>query len=117
MIYYQDLNATIRELNNTDFNSTRGSLSEDWVSQATTDAKKGNTGSRAGGGERGLEVVQAMSGTRMSVSMGFRGKINQIFLFYQQNGRDLTVLVRDEEDIGGWGGGKALELGVVRGEV
>lgn len=111
MVYYQNPDGMIRELNNTDFNSTRGSLSEGWVSNATTDAKKGNTGSEADGDERGLDVVHAMSGTKMSVSMGFRGKINQIFLFYQQNGSDITVLVRDEGDIGGWDGGKPLELG------
>lgn len=112
MLYYQDLNATIHELNNTDFNSARGSLSEGWVSYASTDAKKGNTSSKAVADARGLDVAQAMPGTKMSVVMGFRGKTNQIFLFYQQNGSDITVLVRDERNIGGWDGGKALELGV-----
>lgn len=111
MLYYQDLNATIHELNNTDFNGTHGSLSEGWVSYASTDVKKGNTSFKAGGDARGLDVVQAMSGTKMSVSMGFRGKTNQLFLFYQQNGSDITVLVRDEGNISGWDGGKALELG------
>ena len=111
MVYYQNPDGMIRELNNTDFNSTRGSLSEGWVSNATTNAKKGNPGSEADGDERGRDVVPAMSGTKMSVSMGFRGKINQIFLFYQRDGSNITVSVRDEGDIGGWDGGKTLELG------
>ena len=82
------------------------------MSYASTDAKKGNTSSKAVADARGLDVAQAMPGTKMSVVMGFRGKTNQIFLFYQQNGSDITVLVRDERNIGGWDGGKALELGV-----
>ena len=111
MVYYQNADGMIRELNNTDFNSTRGSVSEGWVSNAATNAKKGNTGSEADGDERGLDVTHAVPGTKMSASMGFRGKINQIFLFYQRSGSDVTVLVRDEGHIGGWDGGTTLELG------
>ena len=60
----------------------------------------------------GVPVVQAMRGTRMSASVGFRGKTNQIFLFYQLNGTDVRLVTRDENSVGGWGPGIALDVGI-----
>lgn len=103
----------MRELNNTDFLTNNGMI-EGWVTNSSSDGKTGiNVGeSSITTTPTGLPVVQAMRGTRMSASVGFRGKTNQIFLFYQLNGTDVRLVTRDEQNVSGWGQSVALDVGI-----
>lgn len=56
--------------------------------------------------------VTPMRGSRLSVSTGFRGKTNQIWVFFQTNGSDISVVSRNEHDIAGWGVSEVLNIGV-----
>lgn len=53
-------------------------------------------------GPTGMAVTAAMPNTKLSMAAGFRGSIQQVWLFYQTNGTDVTVQVRDADAAGQW---------------
>ena len=86
LLYYQSANNMIQELNNT-----------------------GLSGSESLGITPG-SVVQAMPQTRMAMAAGFVGPLQQIHLFYQVNGTDVSVSTRFAPDVA-WSSSFALPVG------
>jgi hypothetical protein len=103
MIYYLDASGTVRELNNTNQYPNEVWM-EDVSSAGITNG--GNNGVVAEPsnkvGPTGMAVTAAMPNTKLSMATGFRGSIQQVWLFYQANGTDVTVQVRDSDAAGQW---------------
>jgi hypothetical protein len=98
LLYYQDANGDLRELNNT------GTTSEVWIANVTFTTDYGNRGTAINStynlGPTGMVVTPAMTGTRLSMAAGFRGVIQQIYMFYQLDGSDVQVRIRDADSAG-----------------
>lgn len=116
IVYYQNLDQYIMELNNTDFPAgSNGKHTEAWVTNPSTKGS-GDTEVNVGGSAlttSGIRTkVQAMLGSKLSMAQGFRGLTRQLHLFYQTSGSDITWTMRDEYDIGNWKDPTALNVGV-----
>ena len=103
MIYYLDSSGAIRELNNS-LQYPNEVWMEDVTSTGTTNS--GNSGVEADSsqavGPVGMVVGKGMSNTKLAMAAGFRGKLQEIWLFYQQNGTDVSVQMRDADSAGQW---------------
>ena len=116
IVYYQNLEQYITELNNTDFPAGfKGKYTEAWVTDASTKVS-GDNAMNVGGSTLttpgNSTMVQAMLGSKLSMAQGFRGLTRQLQLFYQTNGSDITWTMRDEYDIGNWKKPTALDVGM-----
>jgi hypothetical protein len=110
MVYYLDSNGTIRELNNS------GQYPDEvWIENASSAKDGGNTGQVADPNDAvqptGLAVTQGIPNGKIHMSTGFRGKIQQIWLFYQANSKDITVQVRNSDEAGYWGEPTTIPVG------
>ena len=116
MVYYQNLDQYIMELNNTDFPAgSNGKHTEAWVANASTKVSSDNevnVGRSALTTPGSSTMVQAMLSSKLSMAQGFRGLTRQLHLFYQTSGSDITWTMRDEYDIGNWKAPTALNVGI-----
>lgn len=100
LIYYQDASGTIRELN-----STGQYPNEAWVTNVSSSAATGNTGvvvNPGSSGPSGMAVAKAMPNSKMSVISGFQNNTQQVLLFYQAKGTDITMQFRNTNLAGQW---------------
>jgi hypothetical protein len=101
MVYYVDEDSTIRELNNT-FQYPN----EVWMRDISSTPDRGNTGLMANPnatvGPEGSTVAVTIPNGKMTISAGFRGRIQQMWLFYQTNATDISVQTRDADSAGEW---------------
>ena len=78
MVYYQNSEHYITELNNTDFPAgSKGEYAEAWVTNASTTKVSGDSERNIGGSaltaSGNSTMVQAMLGSKLSMAQGFRG--------------------------------------------
>ncbi|MCJ1252109.1 hypothetical protein MMC30_009347 [Trapelia coarctata] len=102
-LYYPDPTAQMRELINTGNQDGDGAPEnwQDYIANLTTQSPLS-----------GEPVGQAMRGSKMSMSAGFRGKTQQLWMFYQAEGSDVSVRIRDVPKPGQWSERVALPVGV-----
>ncbi|KAM5479489.1 hypothetical protein MaudMau93_007867 [Microsporum audouinii] len=109
ILFYLDDDGTVRELNNTDTYPH-----ETWIEDASSTSSGGNRETRydtnASVGPEGSRVIKAIPGGRVSMAAGFRGKIQQLWLFYQSNGTDISTKSRDADAAGKWSAPVALKI-------
>ncbi|KAK2875960.1 hypothetical protein FQN49_001481 [Arthroderma sp. PD_2] len=109
LLYYFDNDGTIHELNN-----TYKYPNEAWIEDVSSTLSEGNKGTKsdtnATVGPEGSRVVNSVPGGRVSMAAGFRGKIQQIWLFYQSNGTDISMKSRDADAAGKWSTPIALQV-------
>jgi hypothetical protein len=111
LIHYLDPNGSVRELNNS------GQYpDETWMENVSSTTEAGNTGDSADPsasvGPQGSIVFDSSTSTNANVAeglhrgvsmvAGFRGKVQQLWLFYQTNGTDVSVQTRDADAAGVW---------------
>ncbi|KAL9119431.1 MAG: hypothetical protein Q9187_004020 [Circinaria calcarea] len=108
-LYYQDPTSNLHELVNVGNQAGDGSA-EYWVANVTSNGLIVQNITTQDS-STGVVVTPAMLGSKISMSAGFRGKTQQLFLFYQTNGSDITVKVRDVPRPGLWGNPVALPVG------
>ncbi|KAF3484071.1 uncharacterized protein GIQ15_03395 [Arthroderma uncinatum] len=110
LLYYFDDKAIIRELNN-----TYKYPDEAWIEDVSSTLSDGNRGMKsdtnATVGPEGYRVISSVPNGRMSMAAGFRGKIQQLWLFYQSNGTDIKILTRDADAAGRWSPPASLKIG------
>lgn len=113
ILYYQDGQASIMELNNTDF-KTKDGRSEGWVNNATSVSVSGSSSVNTGvsmTSSTGLKVnSNAMLGSRLSMTSGWRGQVNELWQFCQTNGSDVTYRWRNRDEIGKWSEPAAIDV-------
>jgi hypothetical protein len=112
LIYYGDENGSIRELNN-----TYQYPNEAYIADVSSRANGGNTGTPIFGNmtasaPSGMVVATGIPNGKVSMAAGFRGKVQQLWLFYQASGHDLTVQVRDADAAGNWTEPSQVPVGV-----
>ena len=109
-LYYQDSTSSLHELINVGDQAGDGSA-EYWIANLTSNGLIVQNITTQGS-NTGVVVTPAMLGSKLSMSAGFRGKTQQLFLFYQANGSDITVKVRDVPHPGLWGDPVSLPVGI-----
>lgn len=102
LIYYGDENGSIRELNN-----SYQYPNEAYIADVSSHADGGNTGTpvfenTTASTLSGMVVATGIPNGKVSMASGFRGKVQQLWLFYQASGHDITVQVRDSDAAGNW---------------
>ncbi|KAJ5205845.1 hypothetical protein N7491_003531 [Penicillium cf. griseofulvum] len=112
LIYYGDENGSIRELNN-----SYQYPNEAYMADVSSHADGGNTGTPVFGNmtastPSGMVVATGIPNGKVSMASGFRGKVQQLWLFYQVSGHDITVQVRDSDAAGNWTEPSKIPVGV-----
>jgi hypothetical protein len=101
MVYYFDSDGAIRELNN-----SMQWPNEVWMEDETPSVDGGNTGvmadPSAAVGPSGSPVATGIPNGKVSMAPGFRGTMQQLWLFYQTNGTDVSVQIRNADATGNW---------------
>lgn len=112
LLYYQDADGTIRELNN-----TLQYPNEVWMQNVTSSSSGGNSGTMVSPngtaiGPTGSVVAKGIPNGRVAMASGFRGLNQELWLFYQSNATDVVVQVRDAQSPGQWSSPTQVTVGI-----
>ena len=77
------------------------------MADVSSHAKGGNSGTPNFGNTstsmpEGMAVAEGIPNGRFQMASGFRGELQQLWLFYQGSEHDLTFQTRDSEAAGNW---------------
>ncbi|KAF7717413.1 Fungal fucose-specific lectin family protein [Penicillium ucsense] len=112
LLYYSDENGYVRELNNT-FRYPE----EAYIADVSSQPDGGNSGTPVFGNmtvsaPTGQVVATGVPGTRLDMAAGFRGKVQQLWLFYQTSAHDISVRIRNADAAGYWTIPSAVSVGL-----